>query len=123
MSDQMTDHYYEPGLGGDCLVCGASKSFAYHLFGGEVTEESRAAPVSWVQGIRDNGWTDADVLRLISSHETLRHLACELGEVEDPRQWDENGTCPLCHNTTEHMDWCVWRRAVEWVSTQEANDG
>lgn len=72
--DQITDHYYEPGLGGDCLVCGASKSFAYHLFGGEVTEESRVAPVSWIQGIRDNGWTDADVLRLISSHEALRRL-------------------------------------------------
>lgn len=67
MSDQMTDHYYEPGLGGDCLVCGASKSFAYHLFGGEVTEESRAAPVSWVQGIRINGMTAADVLHAYES--------------------------------------------------------
>lgn len=30
----------------------------------------------------------------------VRHLA----EAEDPVPHD---TCPLCHNTTEHMDWCA----------------
>jgi hypothetical protein len=38
----------------------------------------------------------------------------------DPRLSSVRGCCALCHNTTEHTDWCPWLRATRTVENPAA---
>jgi hypothetical protein len=44
---------------------------------------------------------------------TYQAIVRDLAGGPDPRSNDRDGCCGLCCNTTEHTDWCAWRRARE----------